>query len=120
VEGSGTVLDYELDDWEFEFQRGLGTFLFTTMSRQLWDPSSFLSRGSLPGGWGKKLTNHLQPVLRSRMCGSIPPLPQYPFMAWCLFKKHRHNFTLPLYKWKLRNLSVARQARIQRIDTNLW
>jgi hypothetical protein len=27
------------------------------------------------------------------MRGAIPPLPQYTFMAWCLFK-HRENFTL--------------------------
>jgi hypothetical protein len=25
------------------------------------------------------------------MCGAIPPLPQYVFMAWCLVK-HRDNF----------------------------
>jgi hypothetical protein len=28
------------------------------------------------------------------MCGTIPPLLQYAFMAWCLVKKkHRDNFT---------------------------
>jgi hypothetical protein len=27
------------------------------------------------------------------MRGAIPPLPQYAFMAWCLVKKHRDNFT---------------------------
>jgi len=27
------------------------------------------------------------------MCETIPPLPQYAFMAWCLVK-HRDNFTL--------------------------
>jgi hypothetical protein len=26
------------------------------------------------------------------MDGSIPPLPQYAFMAWCLVEKHRDNF----------------------------
>jgi hypothetical protein len=26
------------------------------------------------------------------MCGAIPPLPQYVFMAWCLVK-HMNNFT---------------------------
>jgi hypothetical protein len=26
------------------------------------------------------------------MCGALPPLPQYVFMAWCLVK-HRDNFT---------------------------
>jgi hypothetical protein len=27
------------------------------------------------------------------MSGAIHPLPQYTFMAWCLVKKHRDNFT---------------------------
>jgi hypothetical protein len=31
-----------------------------------------------------KLANHLPLVLRLRMCGAIPPLPQYAFMAWYL------------------------------------
>jgi len=39
-----------------------------------------------------KLTTHLPLVLRSRVRGAIPPLPQYAFTAWCLFK-HRDNFT---------------------------
>jgi hypothetical protein len=32
------------------------------------------------------------------MYGTIPPLPQYTFMAWCSIKqqKHRDNFTSPL------------------------
>jgi len=38
---------------------------------------------------------------------AITPLPQYAFMAWCLVKKHRNNFTFasPVIKhitpWKL-------------------
>jgi hypothetical protein len=35
---------------------------------------------------GVKLTTHLNLVLRSRMYGAIPPLPQYAFMAWCPVK----------------------------------
>jgi hypothetical protein len=31
-------------------------------------------------------------MLRSRMSGDVPPLPQYVFMAWCLVKR-RDNFT---------------------------
>jgi len=31
--------------------------------------------------------NHLQLVPRSIMCGTIPSLPQYAFMAWCSAKK---------------------------------
>jgi hypothetical protein len=30
------------------------------------------------------------------MCGAIPPLLQYVFMAWCLVK-HRDNFTFTFY-----------------------
>jgi hypothetical protein len=30
------------------------------------------------------------------MCGAIPPLPQYAFMACCSVKKHRDNFTFTL------------------------
>jgi uncharacterized short protein YbdD (DUF466 family) len=31
------------------------------------------------------------------MSVAIPPLPQYAFMAWCLVKKHRNNFTFTLH-----------------------
>jgi hypothetical protein len=45
-----------------------------------------------------KLTTHLHPVPRSKMCGAIPPLPQYSFMAWFSIKeKHRDNFTFYLF-----------------------
>jgi len=43
-----------------------------------------------------KLTTYLRLVLRSRMLGTIPPLLQYTFMAWCLVK-HRDNFTFLPY-----------------------
>jgi len=33
-----------------------------------------------------KLTTQLHLVSRSRMRGTIPPLPKYDFMAWCLVK----------------------------------
>jgi len=33
-----------------------------------------------------KLTTHLYQLLRLRMCGAVPPLPQYAFMAWCSAK----------------------------------
>jgi len=35
-------------------------------------------------------------VSRLRMLGSINPLPQYVFTAWCLIK-HWNNFALPEY-----------------------
>jgi hypothetical protein len=43
-----------------------------------------------------KLTTYLRLVPRSRMCGAIPPLPQYNFMVWCLIK-HRDNFTFYIF-----------------------
>jgi hypothetical protein len=39
-----------------------------------------------------KLTTQLYLVPRIKMGGTIPLLPQYVFMAWCLVK-HRDNFT---------------------------
>jgi hypothetical protein len=41
---------------------------------------------------GMKLTTQLHLVPMSIMRGTIPPLPQYVFMAWCLVKR-RDNFT---------------------------
>jgi hypothetical protein len=41
-----------------------------------------------------KLTTYLHLVPRSRICGAIPPLPQYAFIAWYLVK-HKDNFSLP-------------------------
>jgi len=40
---------------------------------------------------GVKLTTHLHLVPRSRMCGAIPSLPQYAFMAWCSVTKIKHR-----------------------------
>jgi hypothetical protein len=41
------------------------------------------------------------------MCGTIPPLPQYVFMAWCLFK-HRGNFTFTFTFTSIFNKCVNR------------
>jgi len=32
----------------------------------------------------------------SRMCGAIPPLPQYAFKAWCSVKAQGQLYLLPL------------------------
>jgi hypothetical protein len=44
-------------------------------------------------GRGVKLTTHLHVVSRLRMDATIPPLPQYVFMAWCL-ARYRDNSAL--------------------------
>jgi hypothetical protein len=55
---------------------------------RLWGPPSLLSNGYwmffLRGliGCGVKLTTHFNLVPKSRMRGTIPPFPQYTFMAW--------------------------------------
>jgi hypothetical protein len=43
----------------------------------------------------RKLTTHLHLPPTLVMRDSIPPLPQYIFMAWCLVKQ-RNNFTFTL------------------------
>jgi hypothetical protein len=45
-----------------------------------WIPGLFLRGWS---GRSVKLTTHLRLEPRSRMRGSIPPLPKYAFMSWC-------------------------------------
>jgi hypothetical protein len=91
-------LGYVLDDQGLPPGRGWESFCPPSRPDRLWGPPSHLSNGyqglSLPGGKrgrGVKLTTHLHLVLRSRMRGDIPPLPQYVFMPWCLVK-HRDNF----------------------------
>jgi hypothetical protein len=60
---------------------------------QIWGLPSLLSNWYLGLKWpGMKLTTHVHPLPWLRMCGTIPPLPQYIFMAWCLVK-HRDSFT---------------------------
>jgi hypothetical protein len=84
---------YSLDDrgsipgrsWEF--------FSSPPCPDRLWSPPGPLSnryRGKAAGNL--KLTTYLHLAQRLRMRGSITPLPQYVFMAWCLVK-HRDNFT---------------------------
>jgi hypothetical protein len=50
----------------------------------------------VPTGAGNFSLHHRVPS--SRMRGAIPALPQYAFMAWCLAKKYRDAFTLPLFQ----------------------
>jgi len=77
--------------WEF--------FCLPLCPDHLWGPLSLLSSGYQGlflwgySNWGMKLTTNLHLVLKSRMCGAMPPLSQYAFMVWCSVKKHRDNFT---------------------------
>jgi hypothetical protein len=90
--------------------RGWEFFYSLPRPERLWSPPSLLSNGHqelLPWdkGTGVKLTTIL--VLRSRMHGAIPPLPQYAFMAWCSFKNNNFTFTFYLYLRGHRRLLVT-------------
>jgi hypothetical protein len=76
----------------FYSRQGLGTFFFTTASRPVlgptqppiqWVPGALFLGVKRPGCE----TDH-SPLssARSRTHGTIPPLPQYPFMGRCSFK----------------------------------
>jgi hypothetical protein len=91
-----------MENFTLDSRRGLGIFLFTTVSRTALGPTQppiqwvagVLSLGvERPA---RELTTHLHLVPRSRMHGAIPPFPQYIFMARCLVK-HRDNFTFVQY-----------------------
>jgi len=62
-----------------------------------------------------KLTTHIHHVRRLRMHGTIPPLPQYAFMARCLGKHmDRRNF---LIKSCFRNHQNTEQANLCNISS---
>jgi hypothetical protein len=89
---SGIALGYGMDDLGFESRGGLGSFFLHHRVHT----GSGAHPASYPIGTraislrvkrrGVKLTTHLHLVLRSRMRGAIPPLPQYAFMEWCSVK----------------------------------
>jgi hypothetical protein len=95
---SGTALDYELDDRWFESRQGLGIFLFTTASRPALGPTQPPIQwvpGALALGVKKRVREGDQSPPSSaevEVRGAVPPLPQFVFMAWCLFKL-RDKFT---------------------------
>jgi hypothetical protein len=102
---SGTALDKGLDDRVFESRQGLGISLSTTVSRPALEPTQPPIQG-VPGAlslgikWPVHKANHsLHLVPRSRMRGTIPPLHQYAFMAWCSIKAQEQLYlyhTTPL------------------------
>jgi len=51
-------------------------------------------------------------VLRSRMRGAIPPLPQYVFMEWCLVK-HGDTFTFTFYQSGLEPLRPVPKSKLK-------
>jgi hypothetical protein len=61
-----------------------------------------------------KLTTHFHLVPRSRICGTIPPLPQYAFIAWCLVKAQGLYLYLSCANDKKQNVAVV---QIQRMNT---
>jgi hypothetical protein len=66
-----------------------GNFLFTTTSTLALGPTQPPIQWvpeALSLGQVMKLTTHLHLAPRSRICGAIPPLPQYAFIAWCSVK----------------------------------
>jgi hypothetical protein len=71
-------------------------FFFSSPQRPdlLWGPPIIPSNGywrtlylESKAARGVKLTTHLHLVPRLSICGAIPPLLQYVFMAWCLVKQ---------------------------------
>jgi hypothetical protein len=82
----------------FNFRRGLGIFLFTTVSGTVlkptqspfqWLPGALSLRVKRPG----READHSSPSSAEvKNAGSYTSTPQYVFMAWCLVK-HRDNFT---------------------------
>jgi hypothetical protein len=60
-----------------------------------------------------KLTTHLHLVPRSKNEWSYTSTPQYAFMAWCLVKKHRDNFTFLLYGCETWSLTLREEHRLR-------
>jgi hypothetical protein len=85
----------------FDFRRGLGIFLFTTVSRTAlwptqpliqWVPGALSLGVKRPGGEA----DHSHPSSTEvKNEWSYTFTPQYVFMAWCLVK-HRDNFTFTI------------------------
>jgi hypothetical protein len=99
---SGIALGYGLDNRGFESRQGLGIFLFTIASRLVLGPTRTPIQwvpGALSLGvkWLGRGPDHSLPSSDEVKNSWIyTPLPQYAFMAWCLFKKHR-DFTFTLH-----------------------
>jgi hypothetical protein len=92
---NGVALGYGLDNRGFESRQGVVIYLFTTTSRPglgpIHPPVQWVPRAlSLGLKRPEREADHsIHLVPSSRMRGTIPPLRQYAFMAWCLVKKKR-------------------------------
>jgi hypothetical protein len=92
---------FSLDNWGLIPSIAKEFFLFATVpkvAQGLTQPPIQWVLGALP--WEVKQTglgvNHSLPLPRLRVYGTISPIPQYVFMAWCLVK-HRDNFTFTFF-----------------------
>jgi hypothetical protein len=98
----GIATGYGLDGRGFKVRvPAVATFLSSPRrTDRFWGPPSVLSngyRGIFPGGYndrGVEVTSHLQLVTRSRIHGSIHPLPHTSSWRSARLVKHRDNFTL--------------------------
>jgi hypothetical protein len=82
----------------FDSRRGLGVFLFTTVSRTALEQ-----------------TTHLHLVPRSKNVWSYTSTTQYAFMAWCLVK-HRDNLTFTFNPGIETRVSDGHTASIFRVN----
>jgi hypothetical protein len=81
-------------------------FLFTTPARRglrsTQHPIQRVPGGSLPGGVkrpGRESDHSPQSSAEVKNAGSLPPLPQYVFMAWCSIKAQGQFYLLPFPKY---------------------
>jgi hypothetical protein len=78
---------------ESDCQQNKDFFFPPSRPDRLWGPPIVLSNGYCGLSLEVKLTTHLRPVPRLRMCRDIHPLPQYTFVTWCVIKQWvRPNF----------------------------
>jgi hypothetical protein len=100
-------MSYELDDRWFESRQGLGIFLFTTASGLSLGPTQppiQWAPGALSLGvkrLGSEADHSSPPSAEVKnVWSSVPPLSQYPFMAWCSVKAQGQLY-LYLYSVKV-------------------
>jgi hypothetical protein len=63
-------------------------------------------------GRGVELTTHLHLVPRSRIRRTIPPFPQYAFMAWCSLKAQGQ-----LYLTSVHSMTLSQLHKLYRVES---